>query len=82
MSFDHFGLSAEIVRAVTEKGYTQPSPVQEQAIPAILEGRDLIDRALPSLLTSEHEQITSALTPRQLEGASALLRKLVVARQR
>lgn len=45
-------------------------------------GTDLIDRALPSLLTSEHEQISPALTARQLEEASALLRKLVVARQR
>ncbi len=42
MSFSNLGLSTEIVRAVTEKGYRQPTPVQSQAIPVILEGRDIL----------------------------------------
>ncbi|HAJ45194.1 MAG TPA: RNA helicase, partial [Alphaproteobacteria bacterium] len=42
MSFDALGLSAETLRAVTEAGYTQPTPIQEQGIPVILSGRDLI----------------------------------------
>lgn len=45
MSFDSLGLSAEILRAVSEKGYTTPTPIQEQAIPLILEGRDLMGGA-------------------------------------
>jgi ATP-dependent RNA helicase RhlE len=45
MSFSKLGLSAEIVRAVTAKGYTEPTPIQEQAIPVILEGRDLLAAA-------------------------------------
>ncbi|HWJ95403.1 MAG TPA: DEAD/DEAH box helicase, partial [Telluria sp.] len=36
------GLHASIVKAVTEAGYTSPTPVQEQAVPAAIEGRDLL----------------------------------------
>ena len=42
MSFAALGLSNEIVRAVTERGYTDPTPVQLQAIPAVLAGGDLL----------------------------------------
>jgi ATP-dependent RNA helicase RhlE len=41
MSFSSLGLTAELLRAVTEQGYDQPTPVQARAIPAILTGRDL-----------------------------------------
>jgi len=42
MSFETFGLTAEIVRAVTEHGYTIPTPIQTKTIPAILNGRDIM----------------------------------------
>ncbi len=42
MSFTELGLSDEIVRAVTEEGYSTPTPIQMQAIPAVLSGRDLL----------------------------------------
>ncbi len=42
MSFSQLGLSADILRAVAEQGYTQPTPVQTQAIPVILAGRDIL----------------------------------------
>jgi ATP-dependent RNA helicase RhlE len=42
MSFSSLGLSEAIVRAVTEQGYTQPTPIQLQAIPAVLSGGDLL----------------------------------------
>ncbi len=42
MSFATLGLSAEILRAVAERGYTEPTPVQAQAIPAVLSGGDLL----------------------------------------
>ena len=42
MSFDSLGLSAELLRAVHEHGYTQPTPIQTQAIPVILDGRDIL----------------------------------------
>lgn len=42
MSFTELGLSDEIVRAVTEQGYSTPTPIQSQAIPAVLRGGDLL----------------------------------------
>ncbi|MCC5644835.1 DEAD/DEAH box helicase [Nostoc sp. CHAB 5824] len=42
MSFSTLGLSNEIIRAVTERGYTEPTPIQKQAIPAVLSGSDLL----------------------------------------
>jgi len=45
MSFDSLGLRAELLRAVDEKGYAAPTPIQTQAIPLILEGRDLMGSA-------------------------------------
>lgn len=42
MSFSQLGLSAEILQAVTGQGYKKPTPIQQQAIPVILEGRDLL----------------------------------------
>jgi len=42
MSFESLGLRAELLRAVSEQGYTEPTPIQLQAIPAILAGRDLL----------------------------------------
>ena len=42
MSFSSLGLSDAIVRAVTENGYTTPTPIQLQAIPAVLNGGDLL----------------------------------------
>ena len=45
MSFDQLGLSPDILRAVVEEGYTEPTPIQRQAIPIVLSGRDLMARA-------------------------------------
>jgi ATP-dependent RNA helicase RhlE len=42
MSFSTLGLSAELLRAVSEKGYTQATPIQLKAIPVILEGKDIL----------------------------------------
>ena len=42
MSFELLGLQPELLRAVAEKGYTTPSPIQSKAIPAVLAGGDLI----------------------------------------
>ena len=42
MSFEQLNLLPELVRAVREKGYTTPTPIQAQAIPPALEGRDVL----------------------------------------
>lgn len=44
-SFDSLGLCDELLRAVAEQGYTQPTPIQRQAIPVVLQGRDLMASA-------------------------------------
>ncbi|BAJ00494.1 DEAD/DEAH box helicase [Shewanella violacea] len=45
MSFTSLGLSAPILKAVASKGYETPSPIQAQAIPAVLEGKDVMAAA-------------------------------------
>ena len=42
MSFESLGLSPELLRALAEQNYTTPTPIQQQAIPLALEGRDLL----------------------------------------
>ena len=45
MSFSTLGLSDPLLRAVTDKGYTTPSPIQAEAIPAVLKGHDVMAAA-------------------------------------
>lgn len=42
MTFNELSLQEPILRALLEEGYTQPTPIQAQAIPSILQGRDLL----------------------------------------
>lgn len=69
MSFENLGLRAEILRAVADQGYTSPTPIQAQAIPAVLQGGDLLAGAqtgtgktagftLPLLEKLSREQVT------------------------
>ncbi|NOG31017.1 DEAD/DEAH box helicase [Halomonas sp. CH40] len=45
MSFSELGLHDDLLRAVTAQGYTQPTPIQQKAIPVVLEGRDMLASA-------------------------------------
>ena len=42
MSFNELGLSADLLSAVNAQGYTIPTPIQQQAIPAVIAGGDLM----------------------------------------
>ena len=42
MRFDELGLCAELLRAIAEEGYTEPTPVQSQGIPPVLRGQDVM----------------------------------------
>lgn len=42
MSFASLGLSEALLRAISERGYSSPTPIQAQAIPVVLQGRDLM----------------------------------------
>ena len=43
--FEDFGLSPDILRALTEQGYVHPTPIQAQAIPVVLQGKDVMGAA-------------------------------------
>jgi superfamily II DNA/RNA helicase len=45
MRFDELGLVPELLRAVSDQGYSTPTPIQEQAIPIVLSGKDLMGGA-------------------------------------
>lgn len=45
MTFESLGLSTALVKAVEKKGYTEPSPIQQKAIPLILDGKDVLASA-------------------------------------
>ena len=73
MSFTTLGLTDAIVRAVTEAGYTAPTPIQAQAIPAVMKGGDLLAGAqtgtgktagftLPVLHRLSTDKVGAALT--------------------
>src|SRR4051794_9542200 len=76
-AFADLGLSETTLQALQDVGYEQPSPIQEQSIPALLEGRDMIGQAqtgsgktaafglplLESIDPSEQEVQALVLTP-------------------
>jgi len=79
MSFTTLGLSAPILSALAEKGYETPSPIQAQAIPAVLEGKDVMAAAqtgtgktagftLPIL-----ERLSGGNPPRALQARTLIL---------
>jgi ATP-dependent RNA helicase RhlE len=83
MAFDSLGLSGALLRAVADQGYTTPTPVQMQAIPAVLEGGDLLAGAqtgtgktagfvLPML-----QRLSSSANPRG-HGARRSVRALIL----
>ena len=87
MSFTTLGLTDAIVRAVTEAGYTAPTPIQAQAIPAVLGGGDLLAGAqtgtgktagftLPVLHRLSTDKVGAALTNKT---AKRSIRALVLA---
>jgi len=45
MSFSDLGLAPELLRAIADQGYTEPTPVQVKAIPPILQGQDVMAAA-------------------------------------
>ena len=46
MSFSHLSLHPDLLHAVSDLGFVTPTPIQERAIPTILEGRDVLGRAM------------------------------------
>jgi ATP-dependent RNA helicase RhlE len=68
MRFDELGLAPEILRAVAEQGYTEPTPIQQQAIPLVLAGKDIMGGAQTG--TGKTAAFTLPLLQRLLPHAS------------
>lgn len=71
MSFKSLGLSDALLKAVSKKGYTTPSPIQQKAIPKILERRDI----LASAQTGTGKTAGFALPMLQILASKPTLRK-------
>ncbi len=67
MSFDQLGLTEQLLKAVTDQGYITPTPVQQKAIPLILEGRDVLAGAQTG--TGKTASFTLPLLQRLTENA-------------
>ncbi len=68
-SFNDFGLAEPIQRAVTELGYKEPTPIQAQAIPLVLMGRDVMGAAQTG--TGKTAGFALPILQRLLPGANA-----------
>src|SRR5213595_1981493 len=77
MPFTSLGLVPELVRAVADEGYEQPTPIQQEAIPLALAGRDLIGSAQTG--TGKTAAFMLPILQRLANGASThVLRALIL----
>ena len=79
MSFSELGLAAPLLQAIEKQGYTTPSPIQQQAIPIILEGKDILAAAQTG--TGKTAGFSLPLLHRLLDGrpaASNCVRALIL----
>jgi ATP-dependent RNA helicase RhlE len=90
LSFSTLGLTPDLLRAVSAQGYTDPTPVQREAIPLVLAGRDLMAGAqtgtgktaafvLPMLQRLAATQPRNGDQPRNGNGARQRIRALILA---
>ena len=69
MRFDDLGLAPDLLRAIADQGYAEPTPIQAQAIPIVLSGQDLMGGAQTG--TGKTAAFTLPLLQRILAFASA-----------
>ena len=76
-TFEELGLANELLDAVRDAGYEHPTPIQEQAIPLVLKGRDVIGLAHTG--TGKTAAFTLPIIHRLLGGPTGRVRALVLA---
>ncbi|MEJ6641611.1 MAG: DEAD/DEAH box helicase, partial [Akkermansiaceae bacterium] len=69
MTFDELGLDPQILKAIQDKGYTTPTPIQAQAIPAVMAGGDVMAAAQTG--TGKTAGFTLPLLDRLIKGERA-----------
>ena len=77
MGFDQFSLDPRIVARIKAAGYTTPTPIQQQAIPRVLEGRDVIGLAQTG--TGKTAAFVLPILQRLTKGPLRQVRALIVA---
>lgn len=77
MNFDSFSLNPQVMSGVSAAGYTIPTPIQQQTIPAILEGRDVLGLAQTG--TGKTAAFVLPILQRLMKGPRGRLRALIVA---
>ena len=77
MSFESFHLHPTLNAALKSHGYTTPTPIQKQAIPKVMEGRDVLGLAQTG--TGKTDAFALPILHRLSEGPRGLVRALVVA---
>jgi len=77
MSFDRFPLHARIAAGIQAAGFTTPTPIQEQAIPVVLKGRDVLGLAQTG--TGKTAAFALPILQRLITGPTRRVRALIVA---
>ena len=77
LNFEHFSLDPRILAGVSAAGYTRPTPIQQQAIPVVLEGRDVLGLAQTG--TGKTAAFVLPILQRLTKGPLRRVRALVVA---
>ena len=75
--FERFGLDTRLLRAIADCGYVTPTPIQEQALPPVLEGKDVLGLAQTG--TGKTAVFALPILQRLLQGPRQVIRALVLA---